>query len=124
MVDWKRERQEPRFHFFPFPSSSSRFFPHPSLPRTQRGLCGGEKYTSKDYNDTRTPKHWDYWLKRKQQRHSLFIMEVHLAAMHNKSIHITIKKATLQARKETLNWVLPKYHLRPVYMEVGRTSDR
>ena len=64
------------------------FSPHPSLSRTQRGLCGGERNTSKDYNDTRRPKKNS--LKRKQKRHSLFIMEVHLAAMHDKSIHITL----------------------------------
>ena len=58
MVDGKREKAGDSLPLFPLPivPLTLSFSPHPSVSRTQRGLCGGEGNTSKDYNGTRRPK--------------------------------------------------------------------
>ena len=58
MVDGKREKEGASLPILPLPivPLMLSFSPHPSPSRKQRGLCGGERNTSKDYNDTRRAK--------------------------------------------------------------------
>ena len=119
MGRWEEGKPGASLSIFPLPivPLMLSFSPHPSLSRTQRGLCGGERNTCKDYNDTRRPK--KQLVKEKTTKTGALSCR---ARQIDSYYFIT---ATRQAREKMLNWLLPKYHLGTVYMELGGgTPDR